>query len=134
LKNHVRDLVSIDFLVVPAVSFKVLFVLVVLAHHRRRVLYFNVMEHPTARWTGQQIVEAFPWDTAPKYLLRDRDAVYGSQFQMRVKSLGIEEVLTAPRSPWQNAFVECVIGSIRRDCLDHVIVLNERHLKRILTS
>jgi transposase InsO family protein len=134
LKNHVADLVSIDFFVVPTARFKVLFVLVALAHHRRRVLHFNVTEHPTAQWSGQQIIEAIPWDTAPEYLLRDRDAVYGSQFQRRVKSLGIEEVLTAPRSPWQNAFVERVIGSIRRDCLDHVIVLNERHLKRILTS
>ena len=134
LKNHVRDLVSIDFIVVPTVRFKVLFVLVVLAHHRRRVVHFNVTEHPTAQWTGQQIIEAFPWGTAPKYLLRDRDAIYGSQFQRRVKSMGIEEVLTAPRSPWQNAFVERIIGSIRRDCLDHVIVLNDRHLKRILTS
>ena len=123
---------SIDFFVVPTARFKVLFVLVILAHHRRRVVHFNVTEHPTARWTGQQIIEAFPWDTAPKYLLRDRDAIYGSQFQRRVKSMGIEEVLTAPRSPWQNAFVERLIGSIRRDCLDHVIVLNEWHLKRIL--
>jgi len=99
-----------------------------------RVVHFNVTEHPTAQWTGQQIIEAFPWDTAPKYLLRDRDAIYGNQFQKRVKSMGIEEMLTAPRSPWQNAFVERVIGSIRRDCLDHVVVLNDRHLKRILTS
>jgi len=141
LNNHVNDLVSIDFFVVPTMRFKVLFVLVVLAHHRRGVLHFNVTEHPTAQWAGQQIVEAFPWDTAPKYLLRDRDAVYGSQFQRRVKSLGIEEVLTAPRSPRHNAFVERVIGSIRRDCLDHVIpsafvflVLNERHLTRILSG
>ena len=93
----------------------------------------NVTEHPTARWTGQQIVEAFPWDTAPQYLLRDRDGIYGCDFQKRVKSMGIEEVLTAPRSPWQNAFVERLIGSIRRECLDYAIVLNERHLKRILT-
>jgi len=127
-------LVLIDFLVVPTVSFKVLFVLAVLAHHRRRVLHFNVTQHPTSRWTGRQIIEAFPWDTAPKYRLRDRDAVYGSQFERRVKSLGIEEVLTALRSPWQNAFVKRVIGSIWRNCLDHVIVLNKRHLKRILTS
>jgi putative transposase len=134
LNNHVRDLVSIDFFVVPTVRNKVLFVLVVLAHHRRRVVHFNVKEHPTTQWTGQQIIEAFPWDTAPKYLLRDRDAIYGSQFQKRVQSMGIEEVLTAPRSPWQNAFVERVIGSIRRDCLDHVVVLNDRHLKRILMS
>jgi transposase InsO family protein len=133
LKNHVRDLVSIDFFVVPTVRFKVLFVLVVLAHHCRKVVHFNVTEHPTAQWTAQQTIEAFPWDTAPKYLLRDRDAIYGSQFQRRVESTGIAEVQTAPRSPWQNAFVERLIGSIRRDCLNHVIVLNERHLKRILT-
>ena len=106
----------------------------VLAHHRRRVVHFNVTEHPTAQWTGQQIIEVFPWDTAPKYLLRDRDAIYGSQFQKRAQSMGIEEVLSAPRSPWQNAFVERIIGSIRRDCLDHVVVLNDRHLKRILKS
>ena len=133
LKNHVRDLVAIDFFVVPTVRFKLLFMLVVLAHHRRKVVHFNVTEHPTALWTAQQIIEAFPWDRAPQYLLRDRDGIYGAQFQRRVKSMGIEEVLTAPRSPWQNAFVERVIGSIRRDCLDHVILLNERHLKRILT-
>jgi len=133
LNNHVRDLVSIDFFVVPTVRNKVLFVLVVLAHHRSRVVHINVTEHPTAQWTGQQLIEAFPWDTAPKYLLRDRDAIYGSQFQKRVQSMGIEEVLTAPRSPWQNAFVERLIGSIRRECLDHVVVLNDRHLKRILT-
>ena len=125
---------AIDFFVVPTVKFKVLFVLVVLAHHRRRVVFFNVTEHPTARWAGQQTIEAFPWDTSPQYLLRDRDSIYGCRFQKRLKSMGIEEVLTAPRSPWQNAYVERVIGSIRRDCLDHVIVLNERHLKRILTS
>jgi len=101
--------------------------------HRRGVVRFNVTEHPTAQWTGQQIIEAFPWDTAPKYLLRDRDTIYGSPFQRRVKSMGIEEVLTAPRSPWQNPFVERMIGSIRRDGLDHVIVLNDRHLQRILT-
>jgi len=134
LNNHVRDLVSIGFFVVPTVRNKVLFVLVVLAHHRRRVVHVNVTEHPTAQWTGRQIIEAFPWDMAPKYLLRDRDAIYGSQFQKRVQSMGIEEVFSAPRSPWQNAFVERVIGSTRRDCLDHVVVLNERHLKRILTS
>ena len=134
LNNHVKDLVSIDFFVVPTVRFKVLFVLVVLAHHRRRVVHFNITEHPTAQWTAQQIIEAFPWDTTPKYLLRDRDGIYGDTFRRRVQSMGIEEVLTAPRSPWQNAFVERVIGSIRRDCLDHVIVLNDRHLKRILTD
>ena len=91
--------------VVPTVKNKLLFVLVVLAHHRRRVVHFNVMEHPTAQWTTQQIVEVFPWDSAPKYLLRDRDAIYGSAFRKRVRCMGIEEVLTAPRSPWQNPYV-----------------------------
>jgi putative transposase len=134
LKNHVKDLVSIDFFIVPTVGFKVLFVLVVLSHHRRRIVHFNVTENPTAEWTAQQIVEAFPYDTAPKYLLRDRDKVYGSYFQKRVCGMGIEEVLIAPRSPWQNPYAERVIGSIRRECLDSVIVLNKRHLKRTLTS
>jgi putative transposase len=109
-------------------------VLVVLAHHRRSVVHFNVTEHPTARWAAQQIVDAFPDDSAPAYLLRDRDAVYGDTFRLRVKGMGIAEVLTAPQSPWQNPFPERLIGSIRRECLDHVVVLGERHLRRILTA
>jgi transposase InsO family protein len=111
---------------------RVLFVLVVLVHHRRRVIHFNVTEHPTAHWTAQQIVDAFPDDSAPSYLLRDRDQVYGQQFRHRVKGMGIDEVLTAPHSPWQNPFAERLIGSIRRECLNHVLVLGERHLRRIL--
>lgn len=134
LDNHLKDLVSIDFFTVPTVKFKVLFVLIVLAHHRRKVIHFNVTEHPTSRWTAQQIVEAFPWDTAPRYLLCDRDKVYGTDFRKRVRSLDIEEILTAPRSPWQNPYVERIIGSIRRECLDYVIVLNERHLKRTISN
>jgi transposase InsO family protein len=134
LANHVRDLVSIDFFTVPTVGFRVLFVLVVLAHHRRRVIHFNVTEHPTSQWTAQQIVDAFPNDTAPSYLLRDRDQVYGEHFRHRVKGLRIEEVLTTPHSPWQNPFVERLIGSVRRDCLDHIVVLGERHLRRTLTA
>jgi len=132
LKNHVNDLVSIDFFIVPSIRFKLLFVLVVLAHSRRRVLHFNVTENPTAQWTAQQIIEAFPWNSAPKYLLRDRDAIYGGAFQKRLHGMGIKEVLSAPRSPWQNPFVERLIGTLRRDCLDHVIVVNDRHLKRIV--
>ena len=132
LKNHVTDLVSIDFLVVPTIRFKLLFVLVVLAHARRKVIHFNVTENPTAQWTGQQIVEAFPWDSAPKFLLRDPDAIYGSAFQRRVQSLGIEQVLSAPRSPWQNPFVERLIGTLRRDCVDQVIVLDQCHLRCIV--
>ncbi len=134
LSNHVKDLVSIDFFVVPAVRFEVLFVLIVLAHHRRRIVHFGVTQHPTAEWTAQQIVNAFSWDEGPRCLLRDRDSIYGAHFRKRVKNMGIEEVLIAPRSPWQTPFVERVIGSVRRDCLDHVIVLSQEHLRRILRS
>jgi putative transposase len=132
LANHVHDLVSLDFFTVPTARLRVLFVLVVLAHHRRRVVHFNVTEHPTAHWTAQQIVDTFPDDSAPSYLLRDRDQVYGQQFRHRVRSMGIGEVLTAPHSPWQNPFAERLIGSIRRECLNHVLVLGERHLRRVL--
>jgi putative transposase len=134
LTNHVRDLVSIDFFTVPTAGLRVLFVFVVLVHHRRHVLHFNITEHPTAAWTAQQIVDAFPDDTAPAYLLRDRDKIYGDSFRQRVKGMHIHEVLTAARSPWQNPFAERLIGSIRRDCLDHVLVLSERHLRHVLTS
>jgi putative transposase len=109
---------------VPTAQLRVLFVLVILAHHRRRVLHFNVTEHPTAAWSAQQIVDTFPDDSAPSYLLRDRDAIYGDSFRQRMKGMRIQEVLTAARSPWQNPFAERLIGSIRRDCLDHVIVLS----------
>jgi putative transposase len=132
LENHVKDLVSADFFVVPTVTFKVLFVFFVIAHARRRIVHFAVTEHPTAEWTAQQVVEAFPWEAAPRFLLRDRDAMYGPAFKVRVENLGIEEVLTAPRSPWQNPFAERLIGSIRRECLEQVIVLDERHLRRLL--
>jgi transposase InsO family protein len=97
-------------------------------------MYFNVTENPTAQWSAQQMVEAFPWDSAPKYLLRDRDAIFGETFRRRVAGLGIDEVLSAPRSPWQNPYVERLIGTLRRECFDHVIVLNASHARRILTS
>src|SRR5437867_2984548 len=132
LTNHVRDLVAIDFFTVPTARLRVLFVFVVLAHDRRRVLHFNVTEHPSAAWTAQQIVDAFPDDSALSYLLRDRYAVYGHVFRQRVQGLGVGEVLTAPHSPWQNPFAERLIGSIRRECLNHVLVLGERHLRRTL--
>jgi putative transposase len=132
LTNHVLDLVSLDFFTVPTARLRVLFVLLVLAHDRRRVVHFNVTEHPTAHWTAQQIVDAFPDDSAAPYLLRDHDSVYGHAFRQRVKGMGIGEVLTAPHSPWQNPFAERLIGSIRRECLDHVLVLSERHLRHIL--
>ena len=132
LDNHIQTLVSVDFFVVPTVLFKVLFVFVVLAHERRRVVHVNVTDAPTAQWTAQQLVEALPWETAPRYVLRDRDAVYGVVFSSRVQSLGIREVKTAPRAPWQNPYVERLIGTLRRECLDHVVVLNETHLRHLL--
>jgi putative transposase len=108
--------------------------MLILAHDRRRIVRFDVTEHPTAGWLSRQLTEAFPWDTAPRFLLRDRDAWYGAAFSQRVDAMAITEVLTAPRSPWQNPYVERVIGSIRRECLDHCIVFNERHLRCVLSS
>ena len=134
LANHVKDVVACDFFTVPTVQCRVLFVFIMLAHNRRRIVHFNITEHPTAQWTAQQIVDAFPWDTTPRYLLRDRDSIYGATFPSRVGNMGIEEVKIAPQSSWQNPYCERVIGSIRRDVLDHVIVLNERHLHRVLRS
>jgi putative transposase len=134
LDNHLGSLDSIDFFTVPTATFRILYVFLVLAHKRRRVVHFNVTDAPGAQWTAQQMVEAFPEDTAPEYMIRDRDGIYGDYFRRRVQGLGIEEVLTAPRSPWQNPYVERLVGSIRRECLDHVIVLNERHLLQIPKS
>ena len=134
LENHLKQTVSIDFFTVPTASFRVLFVFVALAHERRRVIHFNVTEHPTAAWTGQQLREAFPWDSAPRFLLRDRDGIYGEEFSSVAHSSGVEQVLAAARSPWQNPYAERLIGSVRRECLDHVVVLNEAHLRRILRS
>ena len=128
------QLVSIDFFTVPTIRFQVLYVFLVLAHDRRRILHFNVTRHPTAEWTGQQLRNAFPFDQLPRYLLRDRDTIYGADFREQVRDMGIEEVLSTPRSPWQRAYVERVIGSIRRECLDHVIVFDEGSLRRILAS
>jgi hypothetical protein len=118
--------------VVPTVNFRVLFVFVVLAHHRRRVIHFNVTAHPTSEWTAQQITEAFPWGPAPRYLLHDRDSIYGDVFRQRVRGMAIREVLTAPRSPWQSPYAERLIGSIRRACLDHLLVFNESSLRQTL--
>ena len=134
LHNHLGQMVSIDFFTVPTIAMKVLFVFIVLEHRRRQVLYFNVTEHPTAAWTSQQIVEAFGEHETPRYLLRDRDGVYGNDVRLRIASLHIEEVLTAPQSPWQNPYAERLIGSIRRDCLNHFVILNARHLRRTLGS
>ena len=134
LENHVKTMVSIDFFTVPTIRFQVLYVFLVLAHDRRRVVHFNVTAHPTAEWTAQQLREAFPFDQVPNYLLRDRDRIFGAEFSKQVADLGMEEVLAAPRSPWQRAYVERVIGTIRRECLDHLIVFNERSLHRQLQA
>ena len=134
LDNHVHDIAACDFFTVPTATFRVLYVFVILRHDRREVVHFNVTTNPHAVWAGQQIVNAFPWETAPRFLIRDNDGIYGSDFTERVEDMGIEEVPIAPRSPWQNPYCERIFGSIRRECLDHVIVLNERHLKRILTD
>jgi putative transposase len=133
LENHVQQIVAIDFLIVRTLNFRLLFVFVALSHERRHAIHFNVTEHPTAEWTARQIAEAFPWDS-PGYLFHDRDCIYGAAFHQRVSEMGIHELLTAARSPWQNAYVECFIGTVRRECLDHLIIFNESSLKRILTS
>ena len=132
LTNHANQIVACDFFIVPTVTFRVLYVFVLLRHKDRRILHVNVTPNPTADWTALQIVQAFPYDSAPRFLLRDNDGIYGAKFRQTVESLGIQEVRTAFRSPWQNPYVERVIGSIRRECLDRLIVLNESGLRKIL--
>jgi len=132
LRNHVGDMVSIDFFTVPTATFRILYVLVILSHGRRRIVHFNVTDSPSSLWTARQLIQAFPWDTAPKYLLRDRDSIYGLEFERAVFNLDVEEIKISPHSPWQNPYVERLIGSIRRECLDPMIVFNENHLRRVL--
>jgi hypothetical protein len=134
LRNHLPDIAAIDTFVVATATFQLLYTLIVLSLDRRRVVHFEVTPNPPQDWLSGQMTEAFPWDTAPRYLLRDRDKSYGPTFRHRVRAMGITEVITAPRSPWQNPYVERLIGSIRRECLDHVIILSERHLCRVLSS
>ena len=134
LKNHAQDLIALDFFTVPTATFRVLFVLVMLTHSRRRLVHFNVTEHPTAEWTARQLLEACALEEEPRYLIRDRDQVYGERFSRQARMLDVREAVIAPRSPWQNAYAERVIGSIRRECLDHLVVISERHLLRILST
>ena len=128
LASHARDIVAVDFFLVPTLTYRLLFAFVVLRHHRRELLHLHVTDQPTAVWTARHILEAFPNETAPRYLLRDRDAIYGERFTRCLANMGIRDVIIAPGAPWQNAFAERVIGSIRRECLDHVIILSEAHL------
>src|SRR3977135_932955 len=134
LDNHAAGIGAMDFLIVPTVGFRLLFVLVILRHERRRLISLSVTAHPTAEWIARQITDAFPWDEAPDYLIRDRDACYGSGVTKRLAAMGIRDHPTAPRLPWQNGYAERLIGSIRRECLDHAVIFGETHLRRILAA
>jgi transposase InsO family protein len=134
LSNHREAIAAMDFFTVPTLTFGVLTCFFVIAHDRRRVLQFNVTRHPTSAWVSQQLREAFPYDTAPKYLIHDRDAIFNAEVVKTMKAIGIKPVRTAFKSPWQNGVAERFVGSCRRDLLDHVIVLNERHLKRLMAE
>ena len=134
LRNHADGIASIDLFVVPTISFRLLYELLVLRHDRRRILWLGVTAHPSAEWIARQVTEACGWESAPHSLIRDRDRVYGEAFTRRVRAMGIRDRPTAPRSPWENGHAERLIGSIRRECLDHVIVFGERHLRHVLRS
>jgi transposase InsO family protein len=134
LRNHADGIAAMDLFVVPTISFRLLYGLLIMGHGRRQVLWFGVTAHPTAEWIANQITQACGWKQAPRYLIRDRDGAYGEVFIRRVRSMGIRDRPTSPRSPWQNAYAERLIGSIRRECLDHVVVFGERHLRHVLLS
>src|SRR5450631_3315897 len=134
LRNHADGIASIDLFVVPTISFRLLYGLLILQHGRRRISWLGVTAHPTAEWIANQLTEACGWEPAPRYIVRDRDRVYGKIFTRRLRAMGIRDRPTAPRSPWQNGHTERLIGSIRRECLDHVVVFGERHLRHVLLS
>jgi len=135
LKNHSHEIISIDFLTVPTINFKLMYVLVMIEHHRKKLIYFNITKNPTAEWSLQQIRNMLlDYDIPPKYLIRDRDMKYGKLLGGKKNKFGIEEIVTAYRSPWQNGYCERVIGSIKRECLDRIIILNESHLRNILSE
>src|SRR6266852_4989893 len=134
LRNHADGIAAMDLFVVPTISFRLLYGLLIMGHGRRQLLWVGVTAHPTAEWIANQITEAFGWERAPHYLIRDRDRAYGNVFIRRLRSMGIRDRPTSPRSPWQNGYAERLIGSIRRECLDHVVVFGERHLRHVLLS
>src|SRR3979411_2229715 len=134
LRNHMSETAAVDMFVVATATFRLLYTVIILGHDRRRIIHFAVTQNPTQVWLARQITEAFPWDTAPRFLLRDRDRSYGQVFRDRICRMDIKEVVTAARSPWQNAYVERIIGSVRRECLVHVIIFDERHLHGVLSS
>ena len=134
LHNHAPDIAAMDLFVVPTIGFDLLYAFVIVRLDRRDLVWINVTANPTGEWVARQITEAFPWDEAPRHLIRDRDRIYGSVVTRRLRAMGIRDKPTAPASPWQNAFAERLIGSIRRECLDHIVVFGEAHLRRILRS
>jgi transposase InsO family protein len=134
LRNHAPDTAAMDLFVVPTIGFRMLYGFVIIRLDRRDLVWINVTTRPTAEWVARQITEAFPWDSAPGYMIRDRDRIYGAVVTRRLRAMGIRDKPIAPASPWQNGFAERLIGSIRRECVDHVIVLGEAHLRRILKS
>ena len=134
LRNHAPDIAAMDLFVAPTIGFDLLYAFVIVRLDRRDLVWINVTANPTAEWVARQITEAFPWDEAPHYLIRDRDRIYGSVVTRRLRTMGIRDKPTAPASPWQNGFTERLIGSIRRECVDHIIVLGEMHLRRVLKS
>ena len=134
LRNHADGVAAMDLFVVPTISFRLLYGLLIMGHGRRQILWFGVTAQPTAEWIANQLTEACGWEQIPRYLIRDRDGAYGEIFMRRVRSIGIRDRPTSPRSPWQNAYAERLIGSIRRECVDHIVVFGERHLRHVLLS
>ena len=134
LRNHAPDIAAMDLFVVPTIGFDLLYAFVIVRLDRRNLVWINVTANPTAEWIARQLTEAFPWNEAPHYLIRDRDRIYGTVVTRRLRAMGIRDKPTAPASPWQNGFAERLIGSIRRECMDHLIVLSEAHLRRILRA
>ena len=134
LRNHADGIAAMDLFVVPTFSFRLLYGLLIMGHGRRQILWFGVTEHPTAEWIANQLTQAYGWKQIPRYLIRDRDGAYGEMFVRRLRSMGIRDRPTSPRSPWQNGYAERLIGSIRRECTDHIVVFGERHLRHVLLS
>ena len=134
LRNHAPDIAAMDLFVVPTIGFNLIYAFVIVRLERRDLIWINVTQHPTAEWIARQLTEAFPWNEVPRYLIRDRDRIYGDVARQRISAMGIRDKPIAPVSPWQNGFAERLIGSIRRECLDHLVILSETHLRRILQT
>ena len=134
LRNHTQDIAAMDLFVVPTIGFGLLYAYIIVRLHRRELVWISVTTNPTAEWVARQVTEAFPWNDAPRYMIRDRDRIYGAVLTRRLRAMGIRDKPTGPASPWQNGVAERLIGSVRRECLDHIVVLGEAHLRRILKS